>query len=90
MRKAKGAKVVKVKFFGLLRLDLKLKEIEVEAGSVKELLSAVADMTGCFTAKELKGYLIYVNGTLSTKLSGYRTKLADGDTVIMMNPASGG
>lgn len=82
--------MVKVKFFGLLRLDIKLKEIEVEANSVKELLFAVAEKTQVFSAKELKGYLIYVNGTLSTKLKGYRTKLCDGDTVIMMNPASGG
>lgn len=82
-------KMVKIKFFGLLRLDIKLKEIEVEAASVKELLSAVAGRTG-FTVKELKGYLIYVNGTLSTKLRGYRTRLNDGDVVIMMNPASGG
>ncbi|MEG1613799.1 MAG: MoaD/ThiS family protein [Clostridia bacterium] len=82
--------MVKVKFFGLLRLDLKIKEIDVEAQTVKELLSEVAQKTKMFSPRELKGYLIYVNGTLSTKLSGYRTKLKDGDVVIMMNPASGG
>lgn len=82
--------MIKVKFFGLLRLDLQLKEIEVQASTVKELLAAVAEKTGKFTARELKGYLIYVNGTLSTKLKGYRTKLSDGDEIIMMNPSSGG
>ncbi len=83
--------MIRVRFFGLLRLDLGIREITVEAANVKELLVAVAAHTnGMFTAKQLKGYLIYVNGTLSTKLKGYRTKLKDGDEIIMMNPSSGG
>lgn len=83
--------MIKVRFFGLLRLDSGIKEMFVEAANVKELLAAVAAKTnGMFSAKDLKGYLIYINGTLSTKLKGYRTKLKDGDEVIMMNPSSGG
>lgn len=82
--------MVKIRFFGLLRLDLGIKEMYAEAHNVKELLSVVAEKTGKFTAKELKGYLIYVNGTLTTKLKGYRTKLNDNDEVIIMNPSSGG
>lgn len=82
--------MVKVKFFGLLRLDLKIKEIEVEALTVNEMLQKLSEQIPSMTVKDFKGYLIYVNGTPINKLKNFRTKLKDGDEVVMMNPASGG
>lgn len=82
--------MVKVKFFGLLRLDLKIKEIEVEASTVNQMLEKLSEQIPSMTAKDFKGYLIYVNGTPINKLKNFRTKLKDGDEVVMMNPASGG
>lgn len=82
--------MIKVRFFGILRLDLGIKEMYVEAQNVKELLSQVAEKTGKITAKELKDYLIYINGTLLSGVVGFHKKLKENDEVIIMNPSSGG
>lgn len=82
--------MVKVKFFGLLRLDLNIKEVEVDATSVNDMLKKLSEQIPTMTAKDFKGYLIFVNGTPINKLRNFRTRLKDGDEVVMMNPASGG
>ena len=47
-------------------------------------------MNPVYSVKELKNAIIYVNDVNFIKLKKYRTKLADGDKVLIMSPASGG
>lgn len=81
--------MVKVKFFGSARVMLKEKEIEGDFASVKDVLEFVADKYGV-TVKDMKQHLIYVNEVNITKLKMYKTKLNDGDIIMLLSPASGG
>ena len=84
--------MVTVKLFGLFRLDTGLKELQTEAGSVKELypqlLSAAraAHPDTNITAKDLDGCIVMVNGKPGKKSS----RLHDGDEVLLMSPVCGG
>jgi len=84
--------MVTVKLFGLFRLDTGLKELKLEAGSIKELYpmllnaarEAKPDTT--ITSKDIDGCIVVINGEQSRKSA----KLHDGDEVILMSPVCGG
>lgn len=84
--------MVKVKLFGLFRLDTGLKELELEAGSVKELYPVLLERAReskpdtKITAADLKGCIVVINGVQSKQSS----RLHDGDTVMLMSPVCGG
>ena len=84
--------MVKVKLFGLFRLDTGLKEVTVEAGSVRELYPLLlaeakkAKPETKVTAKDIDGCIVMINGKPGRKSS----KLHDGDEVMLMSPVCGG
>lgn len=82
--------MVKVEFFGLYRLEYGMSDCEIEAATINELLAILEKDYKKYTAKELKNSIIIVNDVNFLKLNKYKTKLADGDTVLIMSPASGG
>ena len=56
----------------------------MEASTVKEVLD---DLAACgIDRKDLSSCLILVNGNSAST----RSKLADGDTVVLMSPVAGG
>ena len=76
--------MITVKLFGLLRLESGIKEKQVEAVTVKEVLQQLTEAG--LPAKDLAGCVIFVNGESANK----RRKLNDGDTVVLMPPVAGG
>jgi len=76
--------MITVKLFGLLRLDSGIKEKQLEAGTVRQVLDALADCG--IPKKDLDGCIILINGKNGNK----RSKLTDGDTVVLMSPVAGG
>lgn len=76
--------MITVKIYGLLRIESGIKEIHLEAATVKEMLDSLPSRG--FSRKDLGGCVILVNG----RSAGKRTKLTDGDTVILMSPVAGG
>jgi molybdopterin converting factor small subunit len=76
--------MITVKLYGLLRIESGIKEKKLEAGTVREVLEHLA---GCgISPKELGGCVILINGKSGNK----RSKLNDGDTVVLMSPVAGG
>ena len=76
--------MITVKLFGLLRIESGIKEKHLEAATVNEVL---AQLTECgIDRKKLKGCMVLVNGSSATG----RSKLTDGDTVVLMSPVAGG
>ena len=76
--------MITVKLFGLLRIESGIREMQLEAATVKEVLAALVN---CGISKEdLNSCIILVNGNSGSK----RSKLADGDTVVLMSPVAGG
>lgn len=82
--------MVNVRFFGMLRMDLKLPSLTVEAGSVRELVDRVAAQVEIKDKRRLLNAVIFVNGENAAKLRGMRTRLSDGDEVQFFSPVSGG
>ena len=84
--------MVKVKLFGLFRLDTGIKEMEAEAACVKALYPLLLEEAKRknpavkVTAKDIEGCIILVNGKAAKKNS----PLKDGDEVMLMSPVCGG
>ena len=76
--------MITVKLYGLLRIESGIKEKQLEAATVKEALEQLT-LWG-IDRKDLKGCVVLVNG----KSANRRSKLEDGDTVVLMSPVAGG
>ena len=76
--------MITVKLFGLLRVESGIKERQLEAATVKEVLQQLAGEG--ISKKDLSGSVIFVNGEPANK----RKKLTDGDLVVLMPPVAGG
>ena len=76
--------MITVKLYGLLRIDSGIREKQLEAASVKEVLEALGECG--IPGKDLNGCVILVNRKSANK----RSKLSDGDTVVLMSPVAGG
>ena len=76
--------MITVKLYGLLRIESGIKEKQLKVSAVREVLDALA---ACgIDRKNLDSCLILVNGKGANK----RSKLTDGDTVVLMSPVAGG
>ena len=92
--------MVTVKLFGTLRLETGVKELQLEAGSIRELIPLLCrelrnklglinqkEQPDCaVTEKTLRGCLVAVNGVRVNP----RTRLRDGDVVYFFPAAAGG
>jgi len=76
--------MITVKLYGLLRIESGIKEKQLEAASVKAVLESLAECG--IDRKDLNSCVILVNGDSAKK----RSKLTDGDTVVLMSPVAGG
>ena len=76
--------MITVKLYGLLRIESGIKEKQLEAATVKDLLTALADCG--IPENKLNSCVILVNGNNT----GKRSKLKDGDQVVLMSPVAGG
>ena len=76
--------MIAVKLYGLLRIESGIKEIQLDAKTVKDVLDHLADRG--ISPKELSGCVVLVNGKNASK----RSKLTDGDRVVLMPPVAGG
>ena len=76
--------MITVKLYGLLRIESGIKEKQLKAATVKEVLE-ILEAHG-IPQKELNSCVILVNGSSANK----RSKLSDGDTVVLMSPVAGG
>ena len=84
--------MVKVKLFGTLRLDTGLKELSLDAATVRELYPLLlaeakkANPSTKVSAADIDGCIVMINGVQGKKTS----RLKDGDTVMLMSPVCGG
>ena len=76
--------MITVKLYGLLRIESGIKQKQLDVRSVKELLVSLEDCG--IPKKDLDSCVILINGNNASK----RSKLTDGDTVVLMSPVAGG
>lgn len=81
---------VKVKLFGVFRVDTRTAEVELEAEKLKDVFTALHEKLGgaqLDSGLQFKDAVVYLNGEPCARKS---TKLADGDELWLLSPASGG
>lgn len=83
--------MVTVKLFGALRLRSGLKEYQLEAQHLNELYDQLVQISKQnspepVSIRDLKSCIVMINGTQCKP----RHSLKDGDTVVLLTPASGG
>ena len=76
--------MITVKLYGLLRIESGIREKQLEAATVGEVLDCLADCG--ISKKDLNSCVILVNGNSGSK----RSRLKDGDRVVLMSPVAGG
>ncbi len=76
--------MITVKLFGLLRLQTGIKELQMDAENIKSVLQNLENAG--IPSKMLAGCMVFVNNQPANK----RSKLSDGDTVVLMPPVAGG
>jgi molybdopterin converting factor small subunit len=90
--------MIKVRVFGVMRLVLKvgyleIAEEEVEAGAIRTVEAVLKKISTSYegtSLKELKGCIIFVNGTNVVDLKRFRTKIKAGDEIQIFSPMGGG
>ena len=76
--------MITVKLYGLIRIESGIKEKQLDAGSLSEVIDELA---ACgIPRKDLNGAIFLVNGVTA----GKHSKLNNGDTVVLMSPVAGG
>ena len=81
---------VKVKLFGVFRMDTHTAEVEIGAEKLKDVFDALHEKLGgaqLESGLQFKDALVYINGEPCAKK--WR-KLNDGDELWLLSPASGG
>lgn len=76
--------MITVKLYGLLRIESGIKERHIEAATIKDVLDSLLNQG--ISKSDLNSCVILINGKRANK----RSKLADGDTVVLMSPVAGG
>ena len=77
--------MIEVRFYGLIRLESGVKQLKLEASSIRELCDRLkADYPAL--ADDLKNSIVLING----KRTGFRAQLRDGDVVQFLSPSAGG
>ena len=80
---------VKVKLFGVYRVDTRTPEIAVQADRLKDVFDVLHEELGApgDSGLQFKDAVVYVNGESCRRKSA---KLTDGDEIWLLSPASGG
>ena len=81
---------IKVKLFGVYRVDTRTSEVELEAEKLRDIFPALREKLGgdrLESGLQFKDAVVYLNGESCRKKS---QKLADGDEIWLLSPASGG
>ena len=76
--------MITVKLYGLLRIDSGIRERNIEAGTIREVMEDLLHQG--IPKKDLESCIILINGKAANK----RSKLTPGDVVQMLSPVAGG
>ncbi len=74
--------MIRVKIFGVTRLQTGISSFESDAGNVSELMEQIPGLS----KKEAKDLVIMINGKPAKRWQ----KFQDGDEVALLSPAGGG
>jgi len=82
--------MITVKFFGFLSIDTNMRQIFVNAGTVREVLSQVKKSCPDIREQQLKQAVLFVNKEHISGNKRFSVVLKDGDELALLSPGSGG
>ncbi len=82
--------MVKVKFFGLIRSNHRVTEMEVEAGTVKEVVDQIIKRHPVITEHEIRNAVLIINKEKVMHLNRFLEVINDGDEIAFTNFVGGG
>ena len=82
--------MIRVKFFGLLQIAAKIKELMAADGSVKDVVEEVLRNCPQINRKELLQSIVVINRERVRKGNAMKRILRDGDELVFLSPSSGG
>lgn len=81
--------MINVKFLGLVQLLITTKETMVDSSTVDEALKVISRRYN-IKLSILKNSIILVNEINIVQLRKFKTRLYDGDEIIILSPGGGG
>jgi molybdopterin converting factor small subunit len=82
--------MIKVKFFGMINVKNNISQLEMNEGTVKEVIKQIIEKNPEIKAKELKEAVIFVNKKNITGNKRFSLKLKDKDEISFLTPSGGG
>lgn len=78
--------MVKVEFFGLYRLNYKMKECEIDAADVMDLFKKLNEAYPVYSVKDLKNSIVIVNDVNFNNLKNTRPNSATATVYSLCRP----
>ena len=82
--------MIKVRFFGMLGVDNNVAMLEMDNGTVKQVLDLVREKYPSISEKQLSQAVLFLNKEQLTGQKRFSTILKDADELALLSPASGG
>ena len=82
--------MVTVKFFSHLRRALGTPSVQLDANTVSDVIEQLESRFGADFSDKIGHCKVYVNGSNVGLKKGKKTKLGDGDEVVVLPPVAGG
>ncbi len=82
--------MVKIKFYGLIRSNHRVTEMQVKPGTLRKVLDQIQAEHPTMTDHELMTAIIFVNQKKVMHLNRLSTLIHDGDEIVFTNFVGGG
>ncbi len=82
--------MVTVKFFNLIRSKYKIKELLLNPGTIKDIISQIAILHPEIQQKDLNSSALFINSKKVTHLKRMSEKVCSGDIIVFTHFVGGG
>lgn len=82
--------MITVKFFGLISLEVNIKKMIVNEGTVRQVLNEIMIKCPNFTEEHVKQAIMFINKQQVSGNKRFSIALKDGDELALLSPLSGG
>ncbi|MBU1141196.1 MAG: MoaD/ThiS family protein [Firmicutes bacterium] len=82
--------MVTVKFFNLIRSNHNVAQVEVNPGTIEQIIDEIRQTHPQITTKEFKDAVLFINRKKVMHLSRFSEEIDDGDEIVFTNFVGGG
>ena len=82
--------MITVKFFGLISVDYNIRQLQVKAGTVRQVLKEIRHSCPNISEEQLLQVVMFINKQHISGNKRLSVVLKEGDELVLISPASGG